>query len=47
MLVVLIEKVCSVEFEFCKIILIFIEEFDGVCLDIDFIFVCEVEMLIF
>lgn len=47
MLKMLIEKVCVVEFEFC-LIEYKLEEIDGgVCLIVDFIFVCQVEIMIF
>ena len=41
------EKARSVESEPCKITSTFTEESDGVRLDIDFVFACEAETLIF
>ena len=41
------EKARSVESDPCKIVPTFTEESDGVRLDVDFVFACEAEMLIF
>ncbi|MDF7681482.1 YfcZ/YiiS family protein [Enterobacteriaceae bacterium ESL0689] len=47
MLTTLSEKAHSVESEPCKITATFIDVADGVQLDIDFVFCCEAETLIF
>lgn len=47
MLASLSEKARSVESDPCKIVPTFTEESDGVRLDVDFVFSCEAEMLIF
>ncbi|MDA8510621.1 YfcZ/YiiS family protein [Citrobacter sp. Igbk 14] len=46
-LAALTEKARSVESEPCKITSTFTEESEGVRLDIDFVFACEAETLIF